>query len=136
MSEENTVTFSSMEDAWEKAKNDGYTGSLEEFEALCEKAAKDIAAKNEKMDAESLETVAGGSFGSVMKDIGGWCKDHPELIAGIGGLAATAIGYGVYRYANSGSGNQQGSEEASYVSGSSTLTVKSYISLMSHPGLE
>ena len=91
MSEKRTITLNSIEDAWKLAKEDGYEGTLEAFDTLCKELAE--KAKSEKIDVESMESIAGG------KSIGDWCKDNTELLIGVAGAIGTAaVTLGTYWY--------------------------------------
>ena len=81
----------SMEDAYALAQKDGYQGSMDDFKALCEKAAREQA--DEAMDLESMDAVAGGSWDSFCD----WVSDHKTEIIGVTAGAATlaAVIYGV-----------------------------------------
>lgn len=94
---------SSMEDAYNLAKEEGYTGSLEDFTALCRQAAEDIS--KDGMNLDDMEAVAGGNgFTDTVGDIYNWCKDNPVAAAAIGAGAAgaiAAVAYGVHYYRSS-----------------------------------
>lgn len=48
--------LNSIEEAYALSKECGYTGTMEEFKAQCDKAA----GNNEQMDVDAMESVAGG----------------------------------------------------------------------------
>lgn len=86
-----------IEDAWKLAKENGYEGTAQEFDALCKKLARETDTGS--MSLESLDAVAGGSFKSAMEAVGDWCADNKEILIGtLTGLTSIAVGYGVYRY--------------------------------------
>lgn len=101
MSEQNNISINTLEDAWKLAKEKGYEGTFEEFKALGEKIENDP--EFNKMDLDSMETVAGGGFVSAMEAVGEWCKDHKELLmATTGTLAVGVTAYLTYRYTTGG----------------------------------
>lgn len=97
-------------DAWELAKENGYEGTKEEFEALCAKAAEEL--KTEKMDMDSLDAVAGGG---TWDDVKTFFNDHKEIILGVtGAVGAGVIGVLSYKLY---SGRNTGTEGPSILGG-------------------
>ena len=119
MSEEKKITLTSIEDAWKLAKENGYEGSLEDFDAMCKNAAEKFQA--EQMDLDSMDAVAGGGAGEVFESIGNWCSDHKEMLIGItSGLTAAAAGFAIYKYAK-GKSNTSGSAVLDNISETSSI---------------
>ena len=95
-------SLNSEEDAYALMKQNGYTGTMEDFMALCAKAADDMS-----MNMDDMEQIAGGSILDDMTDLAGaavdktvdvlsktwdWIKENPGTTAEIvgGTLAAVA----------------------------------------------
>ena len=93
-------SLNSLEDAYNLAKANGYTGTPEDYLKLLVEADK--AMNKEEMDLDAMEQVAGGGLGDVVD----WVKENPGLTAAIGaGVVATgvAVAYGVNYLRNSSS---------------------------------
>lgn len=106
-------------DAWELAKENGYEGTREEFEALCAKAAEEL--KTEKMDMDSLDAVAGGNAWDSIKD---FFSDNKTAIISAGGAAGTAvIAFLTYKWINSGNNGTTVDDNVSVSSGFSGRTI-------------
>lgn len=100
-------SLNSVDDAYALAKEDGYTGTIEDFVILCAKAMDAIPA----MDLNDMEQVAGGSFiddaigkasdmwdtiSATAVNVKDWICENPALTAEIGagvvGVTATVVG--------------------------------------------
>lgn len=96
------AALNSVEDAYALMKENGYSGTLEDFDALCAQAAEEIG----PMDLDTLDEVAGGvSWAGVKETIGDawdatkgafnksvdWVKANPKLTAEIGGGIASVV---------------------------------------------
>ena len=95
--------LNSMEEAYQLACTNGYTGTRKEFGALCAQAAE--ATTKEEMDLDDMDQVAGGaSIGEMADSVGTWVKENPALTVGIVGSVITmgaAVAYGAYKYKQS-----------------------------------
>ena len=74
-------TLSSPEDAYALACEQGFTGGMEDFEALCRKAAE--AASGEEMDLDAMDQVSGGT-GYDLEPAGDWYASNKEFLTQVG----------------------------------------------------
>ena len=111
-------SLNSEEDAYKLMKDNGYTGTMEDFMALCAKAAEDLS-----MNMDDMERVAGGfglddvKYGAgvawektkeALSKTWDWIQENPGTTAEIVGgtiVAAAGITYVVMR--RGGSSTQQ-----------------------------
>ena len=88
----------SMEEAYNLAKEGGFTGTQKEFEEACAKVSEAMST-NQQLNVEDMDKIAGG--GSV-SDVIDWIKENPAATVGIGlavtATVATAVGIGVCLY--------------------------------------
>ncbi len=97
-------SLNSIEDAYALMQENGYSGSLQDFEALCAKASDEIG----PMELDDMDAVAGGvswegfkegasdawdaTKGALSKGWN-WVKENPTLTASLAGnVVAAAIG--------------------------------------------
>ena len=88
--------LNTVEDAYAYMMENGYSGTLDDFKAICDKAAEEMP-----MDLDDMDQVAGGvDFSGALDKVGDafgktvdWMKNNPEAAAGIvGGVVAAGVG--------------------------------------------
>lgn len=95
----------SLKDAYQLAKDGGFTGSAEDFVRLCIRASEELSAK-EQLNLDEMESIAGGNgFTDTLSDVVDWCQENPAAAIGIGvgavvTVTAVAVGisYGIDQY--------------------------------------